>query len=227
MDNRKSTPFSITPETEHVIPRARHERYLLTRIELKYKYKTNSLNVGGTAVEMKSYALTNAYYDMLENQLHNLKKLIAPTVHALKTNFTMQIDIDDKGMFNLDLVKIRIKLDFPRPLNKVSVKKIFAVPFKVLSPFADYTNSLSVRGHNYNLSVIEADLILSLEDFIEVVKYPIIGPRIETQWTSFATQVSREGKKQYQLNVTIPCVDGELIWDIKEKEVFIQHLEKF
>ena len=118
-------------------------------------------------------------------------------------------------------------MDFPRHLSKTSVKKIFEVPFKVLSPFADYTNSLSVRGHNYNLSVIEAELILSLEDFIEVVNCPIIGPRIETQWTSFATKVFREGKKQYQLNVTIPCIDGELVWDIKEKQIFIQHLEKF
>ena len=235
MGNEVSRKVSLSPETteekneekQNVISMARSEQILITRLELEYKRKTKTLYVRGTGTEGIPYALTNSYYDMLENQLHNLKKLITPSVKNLKSNFVMQVDISEQGEFNLDLLNIAIKVDFPKYPAKETVLCTFAEPFRVLRPFADYTNSLSVRGHQYRLAVIEGDLTLSLEDFMEVIQVPVVGPRTEKQWLSFAAKVYKEGKKQYNLNITIPCIDGELVWDVKEKQIFLQHQERF
>lgn len=228
MEKQYSTGFTLSPETEHIIPKAREEQYLLTSIDLKYIHKTKRLQIGGTGTgEMKSLAVTPAYYDMLENQLENLKKIITPAVKKLKSNFVMTVHINQQGVFDLEYLDTRITLNFPKYTSTDSLNSIFKDCFRVIRPFALYTNSLSVRGHQYRLAVIEADLTLSLEDFLEVIAEPLISPRTEQQWLSFATKVFREGRKQYQLNVTLPCLDGELVWDIKEKQIYLQHQEKF
>ncbi|MEK3977367.1 hypothetical protein MKZ20_21615 [Psychrobacillus sp. FSL K6-2684] len=216
-------------EQNKVFALAKAEQVILNQIELEYKKKTGMINVRCSGVPGEPMAITNSYYAMLQKQLTTLKRTIKSSVNELKSNFIMKINISEQGEFDLDLVDVTIKIDFPKFENPKSytVLNSFQESFRVLRPFADYTNSLSVRGHKFRLSVIEADLTLSVEDFIEVIACPIVGPRTEKQWYSFATKVYKEGKKQYNFNVSLPCIDGELIWDIKEKKIFLQHQELF
>lgn len=225
MDRNLSNKSGVCATDEkNVFNAAKRDQILFNRIELEYKRKTKTLQVKGTGTKDIPLALTSSYYDSLEKQVDNLKKQISPLVHSLKSNLIVVVKVTRQGKLLLDSLNIIIKVDFPKDEKLLTT---FSEPFRVLPQFADFTDFISVRGHQYQLAVIEATINISLEDFVYVLEGNVVGPKTRKQWLDFATAVYKEGSKQYNLNITVPCVEGELIWDVKEKQIFLQHQERY
>ena len=94
-----------------------------------------------------------------------------------------------------------------------------------MGPFTDYVKELSVRGQNYELSVLETEINIGLDDMLEILANPSVNRTSEQRWHDFSVIAYRKAKKQFRLNVVMPIIDGQFTWDNKVKKVILQQQE--
>lgn len=190
--------------------RIRQENVLVQEVQFEYHRKNNTLM---SRVEgITSLALTESYHTEMAKQYENLRKeLLTPLIELVKHNFTMKFKVDSSGIILDDGIQIIFKMDC---IHGNTLVEKFQSPFKVLLPFVEYIDYLSLRGREYELAVIEGEVTIDKIDLLDVIQKPIVGPTAKAQWLAFIVEAAEEAKKDYKLDVVIPVHDGEVTWEI-------------
>jgi len=187
------------------------ERRILVR-EIVFDYNKNK-NTLQTRVEGPTQlGLTSTFLDKTSEQfdkLHN--EVIQPLIKKIKATFSLRINVDATGEFSFDNINIVFKFDCR---GKGKVRDIFYLPFKTLIPFTEYIDYISLRGNDYNLAVIEAEVNLHLLDLTDVIVQPINGPKAEIQWYEFVMEAVARAKEEYKIDIVLPVSEGEVTWNI-------------
>ncbi|MEK5071752.1 hypothetical protein [Sporosarcina sp. FSL K6-1508] len=207
-------------EISQFCERIREKNILAREMEFEYKWRANNLitRVDGTT----TLALTPAFMDSVSQQLDLLyKEVITPLIERVQSNFVLTVKIDALGHFSLDDLKITFKIDLKQ---HVSLHESFRIPFRILIPFSEYIDYLSLRGQGHNLKVIEAEVNINKLDLLDVIDCPIAGPKAKEQWLAFAIEATAEAKKEHSINVIIPVSEGEVTWEIPHRRR-MQHVE--
>lgn len=180
--------------------------------EIEYEYRKHSKILLVRFKNSRCMKLSENYLSTVENQLKLLEKeIIIPFIEKIKSNFILSVTVNAQGKFSLYDIKLKFKIN----CNKTTGNAIdyFREPFKVLLPFALYISEVEFRGNKYNLSVVEADAIISFDELKETIHNPIIAPKALQNWSHIYSVVIKESKKQYFYTNNIPCIEGELHWE--------------
>ena len=200
----------------------RNENVMVKEMEFDYNEKNNTLIT--RAEVATSFSLSTPFIDSIEQQLNQLREeIIVPLINQVKFNFTLKIKVDTSGKFLFDDMAIIFKIDCKK---RESLHDTFRVPFRVLIPFTEYIDFLSLRGRKYELAVIEAEVNVNRIDLLDILENPIVGPTAKAQWYNFAVEAINEAKKEYKLDVIIPVKEGEVTWQIPHRRR-LQHIESF
>lgn len=191
----------------------RQNGLFVEEVHFKYNRKQVLTMVGG---QTDCMSLSNAYYQAIEEQTIDVrKKVIESLIKTVDCPFEMHIPVDENGKFDEERIHIRFKVDVIKEDRDVAA--IFREPFRVLLPFADFVTEINIRGHRHRMSVVEASLILGIQDILDVIHNPFVGEKVKNQWATFAHFAYMEAKKVYKCNVVIPCFEGELEWSISRR----------
>ncbi|MFP7442528.1 MULTISPECIES: hypothetical protein [Bacillus] len=184
-------------------------------LEVEYRKKNGMILVRFRGA--KSMILSEDYLMTIESQLKAIEKqYIRPLIEKCRTNFILNFTVNAQGRISPE-ADLSIKIDCPqKPTN---THDAFREPFGILMPFALYISNIEIRGHNFNVAVVEAHLKITADELLETLELPIIAPRTKEQWYPMAFTVYNEAKEEYRYEVSIPCVEGEMHWDHKMSTV--------
>lgn len=217
-----TTLHTANIQIPHICNRIRQENVLVREMEFEYHAKNDSLVTRGDGVT--SLSLTTAFLDSISLQLQQLHdEVILPLIEQVDANFTLKVKVNSAGVFSFDDLKVIFKIDC---LKRPSIAETFRNAFKVLIPFTEYIDYISLRGRDFEITVIETEMNLNKIDLLDVLEMPIVGEKAKKQWFNFAMEASKEAKKEYKLDVVIPVNEGEVTWEIPHRRR-LQHIEFF
>lgn len=214
MSNKTEAAFAMH---EYTIPtfcdNIRKSRVLVTEIEADYNFKRDTLIIRGKGGSGRGLSLTPSFLDSIHTELTEfVNEFVIPLVGFARYNFTLKSKVDSHGSLVLSDLQIIFKVDCKK---QASIAEKFQQSFRILIPFTEYIDYISLRGGEYEVQVVEAEVNLSAEDLLEVIEMPIVGPTAKKQWIEFAVFATREAAKEYKLDVVIPVSDGEVTWDVQ------------
>lgn len=192
----------------------RESGVLVRELEVEYHKKNNVVltRVDGET----SLALTNSFLDSIADQMIQLRQeILLPLIKSVNHNFILKMEIDAKGNFSFDNLTIVFKIDCKK---RGTLHDTFRIPFKILIPFTEYIDYLSLRGNEYELSVIEAEVNVGKEDLLDVLEMPLAGPVAKEQWYNFIVEAVKEAETEYKLDVVIPVREGEVYWAVPQRK---------
>ncbi|MDX1806478.1 MAG: hypothetical protein R3267_05600 [Paenisporosarcina sp.] len=189
----------------------RQQGVYLQEIKIEYRLKTKKTLI--RCREGKALQLSSAFYDKVESQLEYLQNhLITPFTKKVSSSFVMTVKLNSNGDIDFETIELTLKANCK---EGPTAYQVFTPVFNVFLPFAEYIDLLSIRGRDGQVTVLQADVIASLEDLLEVVNYPIVMDRVESHWMTMATKVMKEAKSQAIYDVEVMVTDGDMIWDAK------------
>lgn len=187
---------------------------LVRRLEIEYLRKNKMVLT--RADGQTSLSLTDSFLDSVSDQLKQLRQeVLLPLIKLVKYNFTLIIEVDSTGKFIFEDLKIVFKIDCKK---RGTLHDTFREPFRILIPFTEYIDFISLRGHNHELAVIEAEVNIGKMDLLDVVDMPLAGPVAKEQWYSFVIEAAKEAESEYKLDVVIPVHDGEVTWHVPQRK---------
>lgn len=191
--------------------RIRQEHILVQEIVYEYHRKNNTIIT--RVVGVNTLSLTDSYIEDMAGEFAKLRQeIIVPLISMCKHNFELKIKVDAKGHVNLDDIQIIFKMECKR---NCPIAEKFRLPFKVLIPFSEYIDYVSLRGRDYELSVVEAEVNVNKFDLLGVIEEPLYGPAATALWYSFMVEAAEEAKKEFKLDVLVPVHEGEVTWNIQ------------
>lgn len=186
------------------------ENIMIEEVSIEYKKGTERLFIradGNTAL-----SLTSTFTQSIQEQMLVLRnEIVMPLVFKFKHNFTLTAKVDSTGNLNFEELHIEFHMDCRKKFN---VHETFRMPFKVLIPFTEFIDYLNLRGHEYELRVIHAEINISQIDLLAILKNPVVGDKAKAQWYAFIMEAEQEAQKEYKLDVVIPVSEGEVTWNI-------------
>ncbi len=222
MTTKKNSPKNQSMNITNICERIVNENIMIEEVSIEYKRATERLVTradGRTAL-----SLTSTFTQSIQEQMLLLRnEIVMPLVFKVKHNFTLTAKVDSTGNLNFDELHIEFRLDCRKRYN---THETFRVPLKVLVPFTEYIDYLNLRGHDYELSVIHAEVNISQIDLQSVLEQPIRGDKAQAQWYSFIMEAEQEAQKEYKLDVVIPVSEGEVTWNIPHNRK-LQFIENF
>ena len=215
MTKNISNTFSLH---EYTIPtfcdNLRKGKVMVTEIEADYNYKRSTLLMRGTGGSGKELSLTPSFLASIQVELNQfIDDYVIPLIRFTRHNFTLKCKVDSKGNLLFSTLQITFKIDCKKRAP-ISIREKFVQVFRIMIPFTEYIDYISIRGGEYEVQVVEAQVNLSGEDLLEVLEMPLSGPTAKEQWMHFAYQATSEAKKEYKIDVVIPVLEGEVKWDV-------------
>lgn len=190
--------------------RIQQEKIVVT--EMVYEYQKRTKSLVSRADGHTSSSLTDSYVEDISQQFSKVQhEIIKPLVKLINHNFAVYFQVRPNGEVNLDELKIVMKVECKRGC---SMMERFRTPFNILIPFSEYIDYLHIRGNDYDVSVIEAEVNLNVLDLMDIIEMPLAGPTARSQWYAFMVEAVEEAKKDYKLDVVIPVHEGEVTWNI-------------
>ena len=168
----------------------------------------------GTGGSGKELSLTPSFLASIQVELNQfINDYVIPLIRFTRHNFTLKCKVDSKGNLLFSTLQITFKIDCKKRAP-ISIREKFVQVFRIMIPFTEYIDYISIRGGEYEVQVVEAQVNLSGEDLLEVLEMPLSGPTAKEQWMHFAYQATSEAKKEYKIDVVIPVLEGEVKWDV-------------
>lgn len=194
---------------------------LVREIEIVYRKKNDVLLIhpGG----LTSMSLSDEFINQIKTQFNKLiDNVVMPLIKFTKESFTLSMKVNARGQFSFDTMTICFKPDAKKGLTTIAR---FHKAFRLFAHFAEHLEFFSVSGRKYSITNINATAVLNIEDLHEIIEQPTIPPKLRAQWFNFISEAEAETKKQFSLDIQIPCFEGEVVWQTRNNYVRLHHLE--
>ncbi|KOO40336.1 hypothetical protein [Priestia koreensis] len=167
------------------------------------------------------------YYENIKESLYYIEnRVIQPLYDIFGENYIVKIQFDCDGELIQEGMEIVSHIHFGRdtPLH-IMLRKIEGR----LSPYVKMAKSVqnvTLKGHNYQLSLINFNIICNVKDITAMLKEPV-NTSVKAQWYSKIHLLVEEwnNTKDYKYEYSLPVTSGRLMVDIS-KQIFTFREEK-
>lgn len=209
--NVESQPALIYTSLSELSKQIREKGIHFREIELDFRKKSKKLVArfrGG-----RSLQLSSSFFDKVDEQLEALEMQVLNKMRKkMECTFVMTIKVDTNGNFSFDNIDLTLKVDCG---HGKTAYQVFNAPFHTFLPFAGYIGELSIRGRDYQVTVMQANVYASLEELEDIVNFPIKMERVESQWMTIVPKILKDVRTESIYDIELPCFDGTIVWDNK------------
>lgn len=197
------------PIVDTLVDDIRDTQMIVKKFTYKCKPSNNIISRRASGHRDTSLSLSNQYLSDLITEANTFEsKVIKPLSEFCPHTFLVNIDASVSGSLDYENVKVELRISCPS--SKVSEIKTFREPLRMLLPFAEYLEKVTVGVHNFRVNNVVGEFTISAEDLLMVVKDPIRYEKLAAQWLIHFQDVYRQSQNVFSFESTIDMFEGKM-----------------